>query len=174
MIWRGAWGPKKSYGKEERPSGGDFETENTGGVLSGFLAEEEHLDRRAMLRLGTWGVASVGAIIIAVLANQSSSRLRRDEVAAADLSRQAQQIQSVARESQNETRRLASAIDTLNGDRDRLYSRLTTLEQGLDSVTGAIAKQKTVATPPATPARFRHCQHVRDPGRAPGRPNSSA
>jgi hypothetical protein len=131
----------------------DFATENTGGVLTGFLADEEHLDRRAMLRLGTWGAASVGAIIVAVLANQSSLRLRHDEMAAADLSRQAQQIQSVARESQNETRQLASAIDTLNGDRDRVYSRLSTLEQGLDSVTGAIARQSSAAAaPPATPA----------------------
>jgi hypothetical protein len=130
----------------------DFETENTGGVLSGFLADEEHLDRRAMLRLGTWGAASVGAIIVALLANQSSLRLRHDELAAADLSRQAQQIQSVARESQNETRRLASAIDTLNGDRDRMYSRLSSLEQGLDSVTGAIARQSSATPPPAPPA----------------------
>ncbi len=130
----------------------DFATENTGGVLAGFLADEEHLDKRAMLRLGTWGAASVGAVIIAVLANQSSLRLRHDELAAADLTRQAQQIQSAARESQNETRRLASAIDTLNGDRDRMYSRLSTLEQGLDSVTGAIAKQNTSAAP-ATPAQ---------------------
>jgi hypothetical protein len=129
----------------------DFATENTGGVLTGFLADEEHLDRRAMLRLGTWGAASVGAIIVALLANQSSLRLRHDELAAADLSRQAQQIQSVARESQNETRRLASAIDTLNGDRDRMYSRLSSLEQGLDSVTGAIARQSS-ATPPPAPA----------------------
>ena len=135
----------------------DFATENTGGLLSGFLADEEHLDRRAMFRLGTWGAASVGAIVVALLANQSSLRLRHDELAAADLSRQAQQIQSVARESQNETRRLASAIDTLNSDRDRMYTRLSTLEQGLDSVTGAIAKQNTTqttatVTPPAMPA----------------------
>jgi hypothetical protein len=127
-----------------------FETENTGGVLSGLLADEEHLDRRAMFRLGTWGVASVGAVVIAVLANQSAIKTRRDDVAALDLTRQSQQIQSVARESQNETRRLASAIDTLNGDRDRLYSRLTTIEQGLDSVTGAIARQNMTA--PAPPA----------------------
>jgi hypothetical protein len=46
-----------------------FEAENTGGLLSGFLA--------------------------------------------ADLARQAQQMQSAAWESQNETRPLASAIDTL-------------------------------------------------------------
>jgi hypothetical protein len=59
--------------------------------------------------------------------------------------RQSQQIQSVAKESQSEARRLASAIDTLNGDRDRLYSRLTVLEQGLDSVTGSIGRQNSTA-----------------------------
>jgi hypothetical protein len=133
----------------------DFATENTDGVFSGFLAEEEQLDRRGMFRLGTWGAASVGAVIVAVLANQSSLRLRHDEVAAADLAQQAQQIQTAARETRNENRRLASAIDTLNSDRDRMYTRLSTLEQGLDSVTGAIAKQKTAAATPAaspTPA----------------------
>jgi hypothetical protein len=126
---------------------GGFETENTGGLLSGFLAEEDEFDRRALWRLGSWGAASVGAVIVAVLANQSSIGLRRDQVAAADLARQSQQIQSVARESLNETRWLASAIDTLNGDRDRLYSRVTVLEQGLDSVTGAIARQNSAAAP---------------------------
>ena len=132
---------------------GGFEDENTGGVLSGFLAEEDAFDRRALWRLGSWGVVSVGAIILAVYANQSSIGWRRDQVAATDLARQAQQIQSVAKESQNETRRLASAIDTLNGDRDRLYSRVTVLEQGLDSVTGAIARQNTAtAAAPAAPA----------------------
>src|SRR5256886_4941319 len=122
-----------------------FGTENTGGVLTGFLAEEDELDRSALWRLGSWGAASVGAVIVALYANQSSIGLRRDQVAAADLLRQSQQIQAVARENQNETRRLASAIDTLNSDRDRLYARVTVLEQGLDSVTGAIARQNSAA-----------------------------
>jgi hypothetical protein len=130
-----------------------LETENTGGVLTGLLAEEDVFDRRTLWRLGSWGLASVGAVVVALYANQSSIALRREEAAAADLARQAQQIQSVAKEGQNETRRLASAIDTLNGDRDRLYSRVTVLEQGLDSVTGAIARQGTAGTsPPAAPA----------------------
>jgi hypothetical protein len=129
-----------------------FETENTGGILSGLLAEEEALDRRSLWQLGTWGVASVAAITLALYANQSSIGWRREQVAAADLARQAQQIQSVAKESQNETRRLASAIDTLNSDRDRLYTRVTVLEQGLDSVTGAIARQSAVASVQAAPA----------------------
>jgi hypothetical protein len=131
---------------------GGLDTENTGGLLTGFLAEEEEFDRRAMWRLGSWGVASVGAVIIALYASQSAMGLRREQVAAADLARQSQQIQSVARESANEARRLASAIDTLNGDRDRLYSRVTVLEQGLDSVTGAIARQTPAATSPQAAA----------------------
>ena len=101
---------------------------------------------------GRGALASVGAVILAVLASQSSMALRREQVAAADLAA-GQQIRSVARESQSEARRLASAIDTLNGDRDRLYSRVTVLEQGLDSVTGAIARQSaTAASPQAAPA----------------------
>ena len=139
---------KKPDQKTDHLAGG-FETENTGGVLTGFLAEEDEFDRRALWRLGSWGVASVGAVVLAVLANQSSVGWRRDQVAAADLSRQAQRIQSVARDSQSEARRLASAIETLNSDRDRLYSRVTVLEQGLDTATGAIARQ--AAAPAAAP-----------------------
>lgn len=128
-----------------------FETDNTGGVLSGLLADEDDLDRRALWRIGSWGVGAVGAVVVAVMANQSSLGLKHEQMAAADLSRQAQQIQTAARETQNETRRLANAIDTLNGDRDRLYSRVTSLEQGLDSVTGAFIRQVSPAGAPPGP-----------------------
>src|SRR5712671_3534321 len=131
---------------------GSFEAENTGGFLTGLLAEEDNLDRRALWRLGSWGAASVGAVIVALLSNQSSIGVRRDQMAAADLARQSEQIQFVAKESQNEARRLASAIETLNGDRDRLYSRVTVLEQGLESVTGAVARQSPAAALPQVPA----------------------
>jgi hypothetical protein len=133
--------PDKKPDQKTDRLGGGFETENTGG---GFLAEEDEFDRRKLWRLGSWGVASVGAVVLAVLANQSSIGWRRDQVAAADLTRQAQQLQSVARDSQSEARRLALAVETLNSDRDRLYSRVTSLEQGLESVTGTIAKQAAV------------------------------
>jgi len=131
-----------------------FEAENTGGLLSGFLADEDVFDRRTLWRLGSWGAASVGAVVLAVYANQSSIAVHREQSAVAlDLSRQAQQIQLVAKESKNEARQLASAIETLNNDRDRLFSRVTGLEQGLESVTGAIAKQQAAAaSSPATPA----------------------
>jgi hypothetical protein len=130
----------------------DFETDNTGGLLSGLLADEDDLDRRALWRIGSWGVGAVAAVIVAVMANQASLGLKREQMAAAELSRQAQQIQLAARETQSETRRLANAVDTLNGDRDRLYSRVTSLEQGLDSVTGSFIRQlppNAAVSPPA-------------------------
>ncbi len=139
---------------------GNLGTQNTGGLLTGFLAEEDEFDRRALWRLGSWGAAAVGAVIVAALANQSSLGQRRDQLAAVDLARQATQLQLATRESQSETRRLAAAVDTLNSDRDRLFSRVTVLEQGLDSATGALARQtlapalppEAVAKPPVSTA----------------------
>ena len=118
-----------------------FDADNTGGVLSGLLAEEDDLDRRALWRIGSWGIGAVAAVVVAVMANQSSLGLKREQMAATELARQAQQIQMAARETQSETRRLANAVDTLNSDRDRLYTRVTSLEQGLDSVTGSFIRQ---------------------------------
>jgi hypothetical protein len=128
----------------------DFEADDSAGVLGNLLADEDEFDRRALWRLASWGAGATGAVILAVMASQSPFGLKREQVAAADLARQAQQIQVFAKETQSEARRLAAAIDTLNSDRDRLYARVTGLEQGLDSVTGAIARQGSApASPPA-------------------------
>lgn len=136
--------------KDSDPLADAFGDKETGGLFSGLLAEEGAFDRRVLWRLGSWGVAAVGAVVIAVMANQAQFGWRRDQVASADLARQSDRLQVLTRESQNEVRRLTSAIETLSTDRDRLYARVTVLEQGLDSVTGAIAKQN--ATSPQTPA----------------------
>lgn len=139
--------------KDSDPLADAFGAKETGGLFSGLLAEESTLDRRMMWRLGSWGVAAVGAVVLAVMANQAQLGWRRDQVASVDLSRQADRLQMLTKESQNEARRLAAAIETLNTDRDRLYSRVTVLEQGLDSVTGAIAKQ-SAAQPQASAAKL--------------------
>lgn len=136
--------------KDSDPLADAFGDKETGGLFSGLLAEESTFDRRMMWRLGSWGAAAVGAVVIAVLANQAQLGWRRDQVASADLARQSDRLQVLTKESQLEARRLAAAIETLNSDRDRLYSRVTVLEQGLDSVTGAIARQS--ATSPQAPA----------------------
>src|ERR1700761_4256390 len=138
----------------DKRRGGSFDVGETGGALSGLLAEEEELDRGALWRLGTWAALSVGAVIVALLANQSSIGMRREQSASTDLLKQAQQLQLATRESQNEARRLSAAVDTLNSDRDRLYSRVAVLEQGLDSVTGTIARQSPASpAPPAGPSQ---------------------
>jgi hypothetical protein len=126
--------------KSDQPAGA-LDADDTEGLLAGLFAEESAFDRRALWRIGSWGAVAVGAVVLAVYANQASLRLRGEQIAADEFARQAQQIRQLAREGQVETRRLASAVDTLNGDRDRLYARVTVLEQGLDSITGAIAKQ---------------------------------
>ena len=127
-----------------------FEAEDTGGLFSSLLADEDEFDRRRTLwRVACWGGGALAAIAIAVIASQSSLGWRREQAATSDLVQQANRLQAVARESQNEARRLAAAIDTLNSDRDRLYTRVTVLEQGLDSVTGAIARQNAAAAAPA-------------------------
>ncbi|MDB5484782.1 MAG: hypothetical protein JWR29_686, partial [Tardiphaga sp.] len=122
------------------------------GAHSTVLAEEDSFDRRALLRLGAWSIAAISAVVIAMLSNQSSLKLRRDELANSDLTRQAQQMQLLNQQTQGEARRLASAIETLNSDRDRLYSRVSTLEQGLDSVTGSIGRQAAAAVRPMAAA----------------------
>src|ERR1700749_2790297 len=86
-------------------------SQNTSGVWSRFLAEEDEFDRRALWRLGSWAVGSLGAVILALVANQSSIGWRHEQMASADLVRQSQQLRTIASESQGEARRLASAID---------------------------------------------------------------
>lgn len=134
--------------KKSDPSAGALDADDTEGLLAGLFAEENAFDRRMLWRIGSWGVVAVGTVALALYANQSSLGWRHDQIAADDFARQAQQIRQLARESQVETRKLAAAVDTLNGDRDRLYSRVTVLEQGLDSVTGTIAKQAAAAAKP--------------------------
>ena len=100
-------------------------TENTGSLLTGFLAEEDEFDRGALWRLGSWGAVAVGAVVVAALANQTSLAQRRDQIAAADLSRQAAQLQLATRESQSETRRLASAKFCSAGSLESRWSSAT-------------------------------------------------
>jgi hypothetical protein len=126
-----------------------FVTEEADGWLTGLVADEEDLDRRGRWRLAVWAAGSVSAVVIAFLAAQTATERRHEQSAAADLARQAQLIQRLAKDSHSETSRLAAAIDTLNSDRDRMFSRLGSIEQGLESVTGSIAR---VQGSPATEA----------------------
>jgi hypothetical protein len=128
----------------------DLTAHDLDGMQVGLLADEDAYDRRTPWRLASWGIGAVGAVTIAVLANQSYVHKRQDQVAVSDLARRSEQIQAIARESRNDIRRLSAAIDTLNGDRDRLYARATALEQGLESVTGSVNRQNVAFSSLAT------------------------
>ena len=130
---------------------GSFVIENTGGAMSGLLAEEDAFDRRALWRIGSWGAAALGSVVLAVLANQSQLSLRHEQVAAADLTRQAQQLQSFAKESTHETRRLAAAVEREQRPRPAVFAR-DGPGTGADSATGAIARQNATAAQPEAAA----------------------
>ena len=80
-------------------------------MLSGLLAEEDEFDRRTLWRLGSWAVASVGAVIVAILANQSSIGTRREQIASAIWAANLSRCSPSSGRNQNEARRLASAIE---------------------------------------------------------------
>ncbi len=136
--------------KDKKIAAADFAADDSGGWVTRFLADEDSFDRRTLWRLGSWATAAVGAVTIAVLANQSYVRVPRDQIAS-DVASQSRQIQRIASEAQVESKRLTSALETLNSDHDRLYSRIMTLEEGLDSITGSIARQSATSASPAAP-----------------------
>jgi len=131
------------------PLSDSFGTDGSEGWLGGLVADEDDLDRHAMWRLALWGVAAVGALTLGILSGQLPVNAERAELAANDFAGRAKQVETSLQENQLEARRLAAAIETLNADRDRLFSRLSAIEQGLDVITGTIrrADEKPAAMP---------------------------
>ena len=126
-----------------------FGTDESDGWLGGLVADEDGLDRHTLWRLGLWGVAAVSALTLGILSGQLPVTAQRTQVAANELAGRARQVEASIHDNQLEARRLSAAIDTLNSDRDRLFSRLSSIEQNLDVVTGSI--KKADEKPPATP-----------------------
>ncbi len=124
---------------------GNLAGDHSSGWVDSLLADENEFDSRALWRLVAWGVGSLGALVVAILAAQSSVAIRQEAATTATLLQQLQQMQWISKESENETLRLAAEIETLNYDRDRLYSRMTTLEHELDLATNATARQSSSA-----------------------------
>jgi len=122
-----------------------------GGWLDKLIADEDEPERATLWRLGSWAIAAVVALTLGLMSGQLPDGTKRADVAEAEIATQAQQLAILARETRQETRRIAAALDTLNSDRDRMFSRIATVEQNLDSVTGSIAKQ-TTSTKPTEPA----------------------
>jgi hypothetical protein len=114
----------------------------------------QSFEMRALLRLAAWGGAAAGALMLAVLSAYwtSGSRTAIAMVAPGDPRTAVITTQLAARsnELEAEARRLSEAVTTLTADRERLITRITSLERSLEDVTGSIKRQTTAAPPAAT------------------------
>lgn len=142
-------GRRQVMARKSDPLSDGFGTDDADGWLGGIVADEDDLDRHALLRLGVWGFAAVGAVTLGILSGQLPINFQRSQSAANEPADRARQVETALQENRLEARRLAAAIETLNSDRDRLFARLSGLEQGLDVITGSIkkAEEKPAAVP---------------------------
>jgi len=139
---------KAADAKAPKPLSESFDADDEG-WLDRLIADEDEPDRATLWRLGSWAIAAVIALTLGLMSGQLPDGAKRSELAEAELRSQAQRIEGLARDTRQETRRIAAAVETLNSDRDRLFGRITSVEQNLDSVTGSIAKQAASAIAPA-------------------------
>lgn len=134
-----------------RPSGSP--PDSTGGWVARLIADEPAYDGRMLWRIGSWGTAGIAALVMAIYVAQSPlgmARHERDARADAMLHQQ-ERLQKQMADGQMELRRLASAVDVLNGDRDRVFARVTSLEQGVETITGSIERKPSETGSGSTP-----------------------
>jgi len=124
-------------------------------------AQPRPFDLRSLLRLGIWGMSAAAALGVAVASAYSTTGSQRLMAAFGSTAREANRpppagpamAELLARtaETENETQRLSEAVRALGADRERLITRIASLEQSLEEVTGSIRRQ-AVSPPAAGPA----------------------
>ncbi len=124
-------------------------------------AQPRPFDLRSLLRLGIWGMSAAAALGVAVASAYSTTGSQRLMAAFGPTAREANRpspagpatadLLARAAETENETQRLAEAVRALGADRERLITRIASLEQSLEEVTGSIRRQ-AVSPPAASPA----------------------
>jgi hypothetical protein len=102
---------------------------------------------RDLWRMALWGMGACAAIVLVVAAASTQTGRDRVRLAASHLrdSVRPPEARPVRPFDAREGRRLAETVRTLTADRDRLMARIATLEQGLDNITGSIARVEKVA-----------------------------
>jgi hypothetical protein len=111
-----------------------------------FAIGNDRFDMRTLMRLSSWGAGAALALALAVTSGMSATGSRRASVAYAawtgsdEPQRQVTAAQLIPRSSdvEGETRRLNEAIRLLAADRDRLATRVGSLERNVDDMTGSI------------------------------------
>jgi hypothetical protein len=120
-------------------------------------------DMRALWRLAIWGTTASACLAAAVFAANTDVGAQRllalnAPAATPDISApppdqpSAAQLAARSAETENETRRLAQAMQALDAEREQLVTRIATLERNLEDITGSIRAQAAPAPPnPAPP-----------------------
>jgi hypothetical protein len=104
---------------------------------------------RALWRLASWGTAAALSLIVVVVVARTETGSSRIATAMASPGKDTPTSQiSRAPPAAAETKRLADAVRTLTADRDRLATRVGTLERNLEDVTGSIRRQTAAAATP--------------------------
>jgi hypothetical protein len=116
-------------------------------------------DMRALWRLAIWGTTASACLAAAVFAANTDVGARRllamnapaatpDTVTPASDQLSAAQLAARSAETENETRRLAQAVQSLDAEREQLVTRIATLERNLEDITGSIRAQAAAPAPP--------------------------
>jgi hypothetical protein len=115
--------------------------------------DERHIDMRPLLRIGAWGACAVIAVTGVVYSGRTDAGAERAQVALTTLREMPREI--IAHPGillawrptadDGETKRLAETVRKLTADRDRLATRVATLEQNLTDLTGSIARGQAPA-----------------------------
>jgi hypothetical protein len=111
---------------------------------------------RSLWRLSAWGSAAAVALAALAITTQTESGSERlayalSPVTARNLFAEMTDLKRRTLEKDAETKRLEAQVVTLALDRERLTTRLASIERNLDDVTGSIKRQSAVAPPALSP-----------------------
>ena len=110
--------------------------------------DREDFDRLTLIRLGVWGLSAFFSIIMVVVAAQSDVGVKRAAAAVAAITSPprdpasigVQQVLARTAESDREMRRLSELVRSLSSERDRLGTRVDSVEREVGDLTGSITK----------------------------------
>lgn len=101
-----------------------------------------------IVRLTSWATGAAVAITIATLACQTPSASQRIGTVIASLTGESGQPVARRADLESDRRSVNEALRLLASDRDRLLTRISSLERNLDDITGSIKSQMTARVMP--------------------------
>jgi hypothetical protein len=115
--------------------------------------DDRSFGMRSLLRLAIWGASAAIALGLVVLASYTDVGSQRLMLAFAPGSGPTTaQLAARSIEVENETRRVAAALQSLDAERERLLTRITSLERTVEDITGSIQRQGASTGSTSSPA----------------------